>query len=378
MKGSVRMITYKFRLYPSKEQQSKLWRHANALNRLYNYFLNQRIEAYAKDKTSISVYQQQKEVPQLRAQNEILKEIYSQVVHQVIWRLDRAYKSFFKHYKEGHGLPKFRSCRNFFGILYPQSGYSIENNKFITKAYGKISFVKHRDIQGNIKQVSIIEQDNKWFLIVVTDYEKPKQGTGMVGIDVGITNIATTSDGTIIKNQPHAKYFDKVINRLKSRRDTQTKRGSRRYKFLSKTIKRLYGVKERKTKDFLHKVSRDLSSKYDTIVIEDLSLKEMSESNKTGINRELRNSELATFISYLKYKAHNVIEVDPRNTSKTCNKCGKIHEQPLWKRTMECECGNKEDRDLNAAKNIYCLGRAILETGRTELNIQEALALGQG
>jgi putative transposase len=200
----------------------------------------------------------------------------------------------------------------------------------------------------------------------------------MIGVDVGITNIATLSDGTIIKNQPHAKYLDKQINKLKSRRDKNTKKGSRRFKFLSITIKRLYGVKERKVKDFLHKVSKDLSSKYDTIVVENLALKEMSESNKTGINRELRNSQIATFINYLKYKTNRVIEVDPRNTSKTCNQCGKIHNKPLWDRTMDCECGNKTDRDVNAAKNIYCLGQAVLETGRTELNIQEAIAFRQG
>ncbi len=371
------MIAYKFRLYPNNEQQKKLWEHANKLNWLYNYLLNQRIEAYKKDKTSIYRKQQQAELTQLRNQDPTVKEIHSQVLQQVTWRLDRAYKAFFKHYKEGQGFPKFRSCHKFFGICYPQKGYSIEKNYFITKIYGKIKFTKHRNIQGNIRQVQITEQNGKWFLIVTTDYVKPKQGNGIVGIDVGITNIATLSDGTIIKNQPHAKYFDKRINELKSRRDTQTKKGSRRFKFLSNVIKRLYGVKERKVKDFLHKVSKDLSSKYDTIIIEDLELKEMSEGNKTGINRELRNSQIATFINYLKYKTNNVIEVNPRNTSKTCNKCGKIHSQPLWDRVMDCECGNKTDRDVNAAKNIYCLGRAVLKTGRTELTIQEALAFRQ-
>jgi putative transposase len=372
------MIAYKFRLYPNKEQQSKLWKHANKLNWLYNYFLNQRIEAYKKDKTSIYRKQQQAELTQLRNQDSTIKEIHSQVLQQVTLRLENTYKAFFKYYKDGQGFPKFRGCHKFFGICYPQKGFSIEHSKFRTKVYGKISFAKHRDIQGNIKQVMITEQDGRWFLIVTTDYVKLKQGSGMVGIDVGITNIASLSDGTIIKNQPHAKHFDKVINKLKSRRDTETKKGSRRFKFLSNVIKRLYGVKERKVKDFLHKVSKDLSSKYDTIIIEDLALKEMSEGKKTGINRELRNSQIATFINYLKYKTHNVVEVNPRNTSKTCSQCGKMHKQPLWNRVMDCECGNKEDRDVNAAKNIYCLGRAVLETGRTELNIQEALAFRQG
>ncbi|MCX7641293.1 MAG: RNA-guided endonuclease TnpB family protein, partial [Elusimicrobiales bacterium] len=193
------MIAYKFRLYPNKEQQNKLWKHANKLNWLYNYFLNQRIEAYKKDKTSICRKQQQAELTQLRNQDPTIKEIHSQVLQQVTLRLETAYKAFFKHYKDGWGFPKFRSCKNFFGILYPQKGFSIEHNKFITKVYGKISFKKHRDIQGNIKRVMITTKNNKWYLIVTTDYIKAKQGSGMIGIDVGITNIATLSDGTIIK-----------------------------------------------------------------------------------------------------------------------------------------------------------------------------------
>jgi putative transposase len=140
----------------------------------------------------------------------------------------------------------------------------------------------------------------------------------------------------------------------------------------------LYGVKERKVKDFLHKVSKNLSNKYDTIIVENLSLKKMSESNKVGINRELRNSNLATFISFLKYKSIFLLEVNPAYTSKICNVCGEIHDMPLNIRTLNCSCGNVLDRDVNAAKNIFCLGRAVLSTGRTELTVQEALALRQG
>ena len=141
----------------------------------------------------------------------------------------------------------------------------------------------------------------------------------------------------------------------------------------------MYGVKNRKINDFQHKVSYGLSRKYDTIFIENLELKKMSEKEITGLNRELRNAKIAQFIMFLKYKTNHVIEVNPRNTSKTCCQCGTLHNMPLSKRTMNCECGNIIDRDINAAKNIYCLGQAILLGECTESStIQEAPAFRRG
>ena len=304
----------------------------------------------------------------------VVKEIHSQVLQQITLRLDTTYQAFFKNYKEGHGFPKFRSCKKFFGIRYPQSGFSIQDDVFCTKVYGGIKFSKHRLYNGNVKQVYINEEKGKWFISITTDYEREKTDSKKKeAIDVGITNLLATSKGLIIKNKTHAKYFDKEINNLKSRRDTQCKKYSREWRNLSEIIKRLYGVKNRKVNDYLHKVSKNLSLKYDTIFCEDLSLKKMSESNKKGLNRELRNSQLAKFISYLEYKT-NIVRVNPRNTSKTCNSCGSIHDMPLWNRIYNCECGYVEDRDVNAAKNIFCLGQAIISGLCTEsATIQEAL-----
>lgn len=143
---------------------------------------------------------------------------------------------------------------------------------------------------------------------------------------------------------------------------------------MTKTIQKLYDVKNRKVNDFLHKVSKNLSSQYDTIICEKLSVKRMSESKIIGLNRELRNSQLANLISKLQYKSQNFILVNPMNTSKTCNSCGNIQDISLHIREYVCRCGYKEDRDINAAKNIFCLGQAILETGCSELTIQEALS----
>ena len=141
------MLTFQYRLYPTQEQQNKLWLHANKLNWLYNHFLNQRIENH-RTKTKTTRYTQQKDLVKLKKEekliaekdssyHDILNEIHSQVLQQVVLRLDNSYKDFFSRVKnkKGIGFPKYRSCSNFFGICYPQEGFTIKNNIFKTKVY---------------------------------------------------------------------------------------------------------------------------------------------------------------------------------------------------------------------------------------------------
>lgn len=374
------MITFQYRLYPTKDQQVKLWRHANKLNWLYNYFLNQRIENYKND-IKISRKEQQAELVSLKASDSILNEMHSQVLQQVPLRLDRSYQDFFRRVKSQKiaGFPKFRSCKNFFGVCYPQSGFKIKDGNFTTKVYGKISFVQHRDLKGQIKQVSISNKNNKFYLNITTDHIKVKQATGSIGIDIGLKYLVVTTDGTKIKNRTDSKYFDKQITKVQSRAD-HLKKSSNQYKFLKKIINRLYDAKVRTINDYQHKVSKRLGSTYDTIYAEDLSVKSMSEGKWTNLNRSIRNAKLAQFLSFLGYKTNHLVLVNPRNTSKTCNKCGKIHfDLKLSDRTIICTCGSVYDRDENAADNVFCLGQAMMDHPSYvgSMTIQEAIAFRQ-
>lgn len=373
------MRTFQYRLYPSKNQQAKLWLHANKLNWLYNYFLNQRIENY-KNGIKIGQKEQQSELISLKESDIILAEMHSQVLQQVPLRLHRSYLAFFRRVKlkQTSGFPKFRSCRDFFGICYPQSGYTFENSMFKTKVYGSIFFVQHRNLQGNIKQVSISNKNNKWFLNIVTDYiENSLKPHGEIGIDIGLKDLVVGSDGLKVKNCTHAKYFDRQISIIQSRKDKK-KKGSNRYKYLNRVKQRLYEAKVRKLNDFQHKVSKNLSRKYDTIFAEDLSVKSMSEGNWTRLNKAIRNAKLAQFISFLGYKVNHLVLVNPAYTSKMCNNCGKIHDLKLSDRTISCSCGKIYDRDENAAKNVLCLGQAIVEKRCTQsATIVEASGFSQ-
>ena len=364
------MLTYKFRIFPDKDQQDILWDHSKLCNQLYNIFLEYKIENYNINKKNISKYDTLNLLPTLKKNVPDLKNIHSQVLQQVVIRLDNSYNNFFKRVKNGGvpGFPKFKSSKYFFTLTYPQSGYKFENNYFITKSYGNIKINLHRKIKGKLEDITTVsitrDITNKWYLCIGIDNNIVNDNImeNVVGLDVGIKNIAALSTGEIIE---YMKYYNKIIDSTKSYRDKRCKKGSRKYKSLSNKIRRLYGVRDRKTTDFLHKVSKNLSSRFDTIVVEDLNLKKMSEGKITSLNKNLRESSIGKFISFLEYKTNNLIKVNPYNTSKMCSNCGKIHDINLSVRTLICDCGLKMDRDVNAAINILGKGLASWNLNKT-------------
>ena len=353
------MRTYKYRIRPNTQQVKKLWEHSCRLNWVYNQLIQIEQTAYAKDSAYLDFYKLNSELLKLKQQDPSLYEIHSQALQQVSLRVAHSYQLFFK--RVIIHPPSFRSCRNFFNITYPQqSGYSIRGRMFVTKIYGEIPIVLHRPVQGNIKTVSIGYSDH-WYLCITTDYNpEMTRVSGDVGIDLGTANLVTTSDNQVIRGPNHQKWYDKQIDELKIRRDTNHKRRSNRFNHLTKVIKQLYRVKNRKTNDQLHKISKDLSSRYDTVYVEDLKVKKMSESKITGRNREIRNHCIGRFLDMLEYKVHRMIRVNPMYTSQTCAYCGHQHlkKLSLKQRTFTCEqCGLVIDRDYNAALNILHLGR---------------------
>lgn len=374
------IYAYKFEMFPSKKQQAILWKHSRELDALFDLFIDQRNAKYIENKTKekkdreyISRYDQQNLIPKLKLDtHKHLKNIPSYAVQHVAKRVDDAYKAFFKRYKDGTGLPKHKNGQKFFGILYPkyESGISIDRNYLITGKYGVINFSKYRKIDGNIKQIYLHRKNDKWYVNITVEREtKHDEGHVSAGIDIGLKNLAVVHSKNhltgetkveVIKGRRDAKYFDKKIVFLQQKK-SKCQKGSRRERFLASKIRGLYGAKVNKIKDFQHKVSLKLSRKYDTIFVEDLEVKKMSEGHYTSLNRAIRNAQLAKFLDYLSYKSHSILRVNPQYTSKICNHCGYVNaELKLSDRFIMCSCGSHYDRDENAARNVYCLGRTVL------------------
>ncbi len=356
------MRTYKYRAYMSKAQKSKLKQHSKVLNTLYNHFLGLELISLEKGNGVIPFAELDGMLPEMKQANNIdgINEIYSQVIQQVSKRVVKSIQA----WKRGLAKqPVYRKNHRFFNLTYPQNGYAVMGNKFHTRIYGGIRMHMHRPIQGTIKQATVSCKNGAWYILLVTDHNPVLPCMDIrtdVGIDVGITNLVTTSDGDVFKPCKSVKYHDREANKLKSRRDHEGKtKYSKEWIHLNEVIRRMYDAKNRKKRDHLHKASKRLSSTYDAVYFEDLKVKKMSESKATGLNREMRNAGIGELFEMLMYKCRYFKQVNPHNTTKACYACGTIHRMPLRKRTMKCKCGVVIDRDLNAALNVLHLGRMV-------------------
>jgi putative transposase len=325
---------------------------------LWNHNLNERIEHYKQDKKSLSNFDQNYELPSLKKERSSLKNVHANTLQNVNERLDKAYKAFFRRVKnnENPGFPRFKSRHNTRGsFTYAQSGFSINENRVFLSKIGHVKFVRHRDIEGTIKQCVVKRCHDEYYVIFVCELDdvQPVEIQSIVGLDLGVENFATLSDGNVIPNPRISREQVAKCQRKHSKKKTEKTRRA-----LQKSWKRLVNRRE----DFTHKLSRFLVNKYDCIVVEDLNIQRMVTSDKTNrnLNREVMDATWNSFIQKLIYKAESagkrVVKVDPAYTSQRCSQCGEIVAKDLSVRIHSCPtCNLTIHRDLNAALNIKAL-----------------------
>lgn len=356
--------TFKYRLYPTKEERELFERTLELCRDLYNHALEQRIFTYKKRGVSITPFQQIKELPQLKKVLPEYKEIHSQVLQNVLKRLDVSFQNFFRRVKNGEkpGFPRFQGKNRYDSFTYPQSGFSIEGDKLKLSKIGSIRIHLHRKVEGKVKTCTIIRKNDRYYVCFVCKVEKVFHFTGkQVGVDVGISHLAITSDGEFFDNPKHLRKSERQLKRLQ-RIVSRRKEGSNRRRKAVRLLAKKHEQIANQRKDTNHKVSRKLVDEYDLIVFEDLNIKGMAKNRKLSkAIHEVAWNQLITFTSYkAAYADKQVKVVNPRNTSQMCSNCGRIVKKKLSERTHVCSCGYTDHRDINAAKNILKLG---LEAG---------------
>lgn len=373
--------SFKFRIYPNKEQECLLNRTLSLCRDLYNSAIEQRRFAWQHRRQNLFFYDQTKELPILKKELKSYSIINAQVLQEVLLRVDYAYKNFFRRIKEGDekpGYPRYRGEDRYDSITYPQIGVSlkIENNKVYLSKLGWIRIKIHRDMEGNPKTATIKRDGNSWYIMFACDNvpEKilPDPIQEEVGIDFGVESICTLSNGIKFENIRSFKNAEEHLAKIqriwrKKRIGSQTRR---RHKEM---INKIHMKARNKRRDYLHKLSRRIINENKTIYSEDLKTKEMSNSNYTSLNKAIEDVSIGILIQYLSYKAAEagktrlLIKVPPYDTTRTCSKCGE--KQPRLKldqRIFNCKCGFSEDRDINAAKNILRLGRSLAESQKLD------------
>jgi putative transposase len=379
-------LTQKIQIYPTAEQEKVLWRLSDQCRRLYNLGLAERIEAYRKGE-KINYRVQQNELVLTKQVYPELSMVYSKVLQMMLNHLDSDYRSFFALRRNGDLTaqpPGFKSRKYFTTMVYNQSGFRVERGcvKLSHKHPSKepLCFAIPESFAfGKVFQVTVFQDEKgRFYVSVVYEKKAPEYvDNGLYqAFDLGVakhTGVNVQGKFVEFRNSRHDRYWNPRLDRLQSRRDHCRKK-SRRWHYLDKTFKNHKRKCNRQTKDFQHKLSRKIvdNTKANTIIVGDLNVKGMAQSKRafSVLNRSVQNNGfLGTFTRFLTYKAElagkRVIEIDESYTSKKCYVCGKLHDMPLWMRTMRCDCGNVIDRDRNSSVGIMVrfLSQYVLWTG---------------
>ena len=365
--------TFKFRLYPTKNQRIKLDNILEECSWLYNHFLDQRKDAWKKDKKSIDCYDQIKLIPELKRTRPSLKRAHSQALQNVPYKIDIAFNNFFRRVKLGlkPGYPRFKGKDRLHSFTYPQPncGYKFtSDNKLKMSKVGQVKINKYRNLPNTIKTCTISKSPSgKWYACFVCEVlKKPlKDNREAVALDVGIKAFATLSNKDVI---PNPKFFKQSQDKLAKAQKKLAKleKGSEKRAKARKIVCRIHEKISNQRNNFCHQVSRKLVNSFGTIIIEDIQVNKMiKKENLKVFNRSQQDTAWSLFFNFLTCKAEwagrTLVKVNPAYTSQDCSSCGTRQLMPLEQRVYECKvCKLSLDRDYNAALNILRLGTQSL------------------
>ncbi|MFX0096350.1 MAG: RNA-guided endonuclease InsQ/TnpB family protein [Candidatus Hodarchaeota archaeon] len=361
--------TYKYRLYPSKQQENVLTQWLTTCRLLYNNSLAERMEAWKTMRRTVTYTEQANQLKNAKKSNPNLRSIHSQVLQDVLRRLDKAFKNFFKRMKIGKkaGYPRFKGKNRYDSFTYPQSGFTLKKKTLTLSRIDKVNIKLHRPIpsEGIIKTCTIKRDVDRWYACFSVELPEGKPSTTcllrevkQIGIDVGLKSLLTLSSGGIVENPRWFKRTEKKL--AKGQRSLSRKRkGSNNREGQRIKVARLHRRVRNQRKDFHHKISRELVKTYDLIVFENLTIKNMVKN--PHLAKSIADAAWGQLIRFTQYKAEEagmrVKYVAPRGTSQVCSGCGSIISKTLAVRVHECPyCELVLDRDVNAAINI--LGRS--------------------
>lgn len=382
----IKLKAFKFRLRPTRDQQTFLGQIVGCARYCYNRALKLQMDRHENGLKKLSYPELSKELTIWKKQEEssFLKEVPAQILQQKLMDLDKAYQNFFQ---KRAGFPKFRKRGIHDSIRFPEARqiHLDEKNSTINlPKIGKIRYVNSRPLTGRLKNVTVSWQSGHWYMSIQTEEEVVSpvhESNQIVGIDRGITRFLTLSDGTVVAP---ANALSKRLKKLRRAQRILARRqkGSANRRKQRQKVAQIHRKIANTRQDFLHKVTSHLAKTYGTIILEDLRVKNMSASAsgtlanpgknvraKAGLNRSILDQGWSEFHRQLTYKqawrGGQVIVVPPAYTSQQCSCCGHISpENRNNQAVFRCVgCGHEDNADLNAAKNIEAAGHAVIACG---------------
>jgi putative transposase len=365
---------------------------------LYNAALENRKMSWKERKISVSCYEQYVQLTQIRAEMPEFSRWSASAERDPIHRIDRGFQSFFRRIKSGEkpGHPRFRGKGWYDSATFIANDGSKWNtsDKDIRKCrrsknfksttvtvyfqgIGHVKVRQHREVQGDIKTITVKRQGKKWFVVLACDNVPketlPKTGE-TAGVDVGINVYAMTDSGYPIENPRYAKKSQEKVSDLRRSLAKKKFGSNNRRKAKARLNKATQKVRNQR-EDFQYKSALDLIKKYDTIYLEDLNVKNMLEqdgkygkNNKTGLNRSINDAAWASFAKKIQDKAESagreIIFVNPAYTSQTCPRCGHVSRENRNGIKFRCvKCNHTAHADQVGAINIKSRGQGLTSLG---------------
>lgn len=364
--------TFKYRLYPTKQQQRILGQQLEECRWLYNYLLAERRDAWEQRQEPLRLYDQQATLPALKALRPSLSGVQSQVLQNVAVRIDLAFQAFFCRVRNGGkpGYPRFRGQGRYDSLTFPQvpvgCKLDVDAGRLRVMNVGQVKIVLHRPIEGTPKTATIRRSSTgKWYVSFSCECAEPAPlpATGQqVGIDVGLNTFATLSTEQEIANPRFFREDEKALAKAQRRLAKEEKGTPERAK-RRKVVARVYERITWRRSDFAHQHSRRIVNSFDLIAIEDLAVNRMTHNH--CLAKSIHDAAWSQFADLLSYKAawagREYVAVNPAYTSQDCSQCGHRQLLSLSNRTYTCPCcGVVLDRDYNASLNTLRLGQQSL------------------
>jgi putative transposase len=358
------MKTLVYKLRPSPAQAALLDETLETCRRLYNHALAERKAAYSERGETLAFARQCATLPQLKQTWHWLKRVHSQVLQDVLHRLQHAFDRFFRRLKAGQtpGYPRFRGKGWYDSFTYRQwgNGATLERGRLVLSKIGAVRFHRDRPLQGTPKTCTMVRKADGWYAHIACELApEPLPPTGKaVGVDMGLESFATLSDGTQFANPRLYRAAEGKLRRAQRRLSRRVKGSNRRRKARELLAKAHLKV-QRTRLDFAHKTARCLVNEYEQIVVEKLNIKGMIRNHPLA--KSISDAGWGLFVNVLRGKAASagrvVLEVNPAGTSQTCARCGEHVPKRLAVRWHSCPyCGCELHRDHNAALNILKKG----------------------
>ena len=362
---------FKFRLDPKEDQVELLMKHFGCTRFLFNYFLGEKIRHYKDNGSTLNFNNTCISLTALKKQEEYewLSEVNAQCLQGSLKNLENAYQRFFKKQSK---FPRFKSKKANNDSFHCPQHVSIEGSKiFIPKFKKGISFIKHRELKGEIRSATFSKvPSGKMYVSILCELplETPfKKTNKKIGVDLGLKDFLITSDGKRFANPRFLKQFLKEL-KIQQKHLSNKQKNSKRKDTQRLKVARLHEKITNSRSNMQHQISSFLVNNYDVIALESLNVKGMMANHKLA--QSISDVAWSGFVSKLEYKAQwygkEVVRIETFfPSSKTCSCCNQIKSKlRLDERDWTCvSCNTKHDRDVNAAKNILQRGITILSSG---------------